>query len=151
MFKYDYPGQRPIQAFPAKRKTDRVFPSFKPEFRNTDYDSLPQGQYLQQHLLRMGFKFRDIPEISPPMDSSPRFQLHPTRGVSGYPWSSVDGSAGPAPVFRPLGNAESKRRDSASGRSVTTVPAVAAPYRLTGYGTGLPDYTPVGPVFRPIP
>ena len=151
LFQYDYPGQRSVEAFQADQKSNRVSPSFKPEFRHSDYTSLPQGQPLQQHLLRMGFKFRDFPGSAAPMDNSPQFRPQPGARQSGYPRSSGAAWAGPVPVFRPLGDAERKKSERASGRGVAPVPAFTASYRLNDYGADLSDTIPVGSVFRPIP
>ena len=132
MFQYDYPDRISHEAFQAQRKPDAVSSSFKPEFRIADYYALPQGQSLQQHLLRMGFKFRDIPETSTPVDDPPQFRPQPARGRSGYQWSSDDSSARPAPIFRPLGNVDLKKSETVSVRGITLLPTVPATVRTVG-------------------
>lgn len=151
MFQYDFAGQRPIEAFQPARKSNWVTPSFKPEFRNTDYYSLAQGEYLQQHLLRMGFKFRDMPERSALADNSFQTRFQPTRGQFGYQWNPDNAPIERAPIFRPLDNVNLKRSERISGGGSVPIPIVSAPYGLTGYSADLPDYTYVGSLFRPIP
>jgi hypothetical protein len=151
MFEFDYPGRNPIEPFRPGQKQNRVSSSFKPEFRVTEYHTLPQGQQLQQRLLRMGFKFRELPEASVQVEKSPQYRPQSMRGVAEYPWSSDSGSIVPAPIFRPLGNVGLKKSENISVGGVVTMPTPAMSYGQSGYATELPGYTPAGPVFRPIP
>ena len=150
MFQYDYQSQSPIEAFPVDPKPNAVAPSFKPEFRNTDYYSLSQGLYLQQHIARMGYRFRDISEADDAGFNTARFRPQPARG-SGYLWRSGEGWAGPAPIFRPLDNVELKKSEVTTGRGAASGRAVTPAYGLAVYGIDAPGYTPAVPVFRPMP
>jgi len=151
LFQYEHQRLRSIDPVWTPQKPDRVSPSYRQEFLNTRYQAMPQGRYFQRDLLHKGFKFRDISEENSQGDRFSQYQPQFGGGSAQYPWNSGVGSKGPAPRFRPLDNVGLKKRESKSGRGDSSVWVSSIPYDRPDDSNALRTYTPIGPVFRPIP
>jgi len=149
VFQYDFPNATLLRPFGTDEKPDRISPSLKPEFGNTGFYSTLHRQSIEQHLLRMGFKFRDIAASTRQVDVSPRYRSRSEQARADFRWGSVDGAGAPKPIFRPLGDVQSKKRAPTSGRGFAIQHAPAASYRLLDYAADLPVSSFIGPTFRP--